>query len=302
MPSRHPQQDSRWRPLVAATAVMVIGGERCVRHRKPARRLHGNHLAEPSSTPSMSPLDRQFAPERQAPARRHRSRRSPDHEWNWHPDRGAGAAHLLGATGVELRIACLTPGSFAFPSGGSMECSEKDARLFMHDAEALGGGGIADLKPGQTSIVIGGDPGTAWRAVTTYVKVDEASNPEAPPADIYDPEAYTELQRVPRGAGLHGAARGPSGALRPGGGPATWTASRLWYGGLPHYRGGDSSTCWMSRKPRQRSARKRGSLAGPRSKSPVTRLVPLTRASTSRRTPGRSATESMSTIWLSPAI
>ncbi len=95
-----------------------------------------------------------------------------------------------GATGVSYRIACLTPGRFVFPAGGvqegSVECTEEDTRLFLRDPDALGAGGIADLAPGQTSIVIGGEPGTRWRVVATYVEVVRH------PGETVDPE---ELRR-----------------------------------------------------------------------------------------------------------
>ena len=254
-----PAASSRWRPLVAATAVMVIGGSGVFGIASQRDDSTATTSPDPSSTPSMSPLDRQLTPERQLP---------PDVTELAAPliTNGTGTQTVelgpppLGATGVEFRIACLTPGSFAFPSGGSMECSEKDARLFMHDAEALGGGGIADLKPGQTSIVIGGDPGTAWRAVTTYVKVDEASNPEAPPADIYDPEAYTKLSECPEALAFV-EQPGVHQNLENLGGPATWTARQLVWR-LPHYRGAPAHAgCPGSRV--QRSARKRGSWPAP---------------------------------------
>ncbi|WGX95378.1 hypothetical protein [Nocardioides sp. L-11A] len=100
-----------------------------------------------------------------------------------------------GATGVEFRIACLTAGRFVWPNGGSVECTAKEARAFVRDADMLGGGGVADLEPGGTSITIAADPGRAWRVVTAFVRFEEPT--DAGTIDMEELNRQLEARSVP---------------------------------------------------------------------------------------------------------
>ncbi|MDQ6525495.1 hypothetical protein RB608_17875 [Nocardioides sp. LHD-245] len=100
-----------------------------------------------------------------------------------------------GATGVEFRIACLTAGRFVWPNGGSVECTAKEARAFVRDPDMLGAGGVADLESGQTSFTIAADPGSAWRVVTTFVRVEEPS--DAGEIDMDELHRQLKAQSVP---------------------------------------------------------------------------------------------------------
>jgi hypothetical protein len=99
------------------------------------------------------------------------------------------------ANGVEVRVACLTAGRFAFLHGGSVECTAKEARAFVRDPEMLGAGGVADLDDGRTSVTITADPGSAWRVVTAFVRFDEPT--DADTVDIEELHRQLEARSVP---------------------------------------------------------------------------------------------------------
>jgi hypothetical protein len=69
-----------------------------------------------------------------------------------------------GVTNVALQLRCLTAGTFGFPDGASIRCSDSDANSRT---------GIATyslpLAPGQHAITIGAEPGTRWQLTATYV-------------------------------------------------------------------------------------------------------------------------------------
>jgi hypothetical protein len=70
-----------------------------------------------------------------------------------------------GVTNVALQLRCLTAGTFLFPDGASIRCSDSDANSRT---------GIATyslpLAPGRHTITIRADSGARWQLTATYVK------------------------------------------------------------------------------------------------------------------------------------
>lgn len=72
------------------------------------------------------------------------------------------------STGVEITLGCLSPGTFEFPDGAGMSCSEVEVdRAQPSDARY-----VMALAKGQESIEIRATDGARWRVTTTYVSTD----------------------------------------------------------------------------------------------------------------------------------
>jgi len=69
-----------------------------------------------------------------------------------------------GVTHVDVELWCLTAGTFRFPDGASMTCSDADA-----DATSGWAGHTLRVTPGNTSVTITADDAARWRLQATYV-------------------------------------------------------------------------------------------------------------------------------------
>ncbi|WP_077490691.1 hypothetical protein [Sinomonas mesophila] len=70
-----------------------------------------------------------------------------------------------GATGIEMELTCLTPGSFRFPDGASLACSPADA-----GSRTGWAGYTLPLAEGQDSVTIETGPESRWQLKAEYVK------------------------------------------------------------------------------------------------------------------------------------
>ena len=70
-----------------------------------------------------------------------------------------------GATGIEMELTCLTPGSFRFPDGAGLACSPADA-----GSRTGWAGYTIPLAAGQDSVTIETGPESRWQLKAKYVK------------------------------------------------------------------------------------------------------------------------------------
>lgn len=75
-----------------------------------------------------------------------------------------------GATDLEIRLSCLTAGTFLTADGASLVCDASDAGT----SSGAMGWHLA-VVPGQHSTVITADPGERWRLVATYALVTDTA-------------------------------------------------------------------------------------------------------------------------------
>lgn len=68
-------------------------------------------------------------------------------------------------TGVEITLGCLSPGTFEFPDGAGMSCSEVEVDLAQPSEARY----VMALAERQDSIKIRATDGARWRVTTTYV-------------------------------------------------------------------------------------------------------------------------------------
>lgn len=72
------------------------------------------------------------------------------------------------ATGVDIVLGCLSAGTFEYPDGAGMTCSEEDGEELRPDQP----GYVVPLADGQDSIVIDATEGARWQVTTTYVSTE----------------------------------------------------------------------------------------------------------------------------------
>lgn len=74
-----------------------------------------------------------------------------------------------GANHVDVKLTCLTPGTFTFPGGAGLVCDEP----WKGPAEASGY--PFPLAAGQHTLSISADPGARWRLVATYSTLEKTA-------------------------------------------------------------------------------------------------------------------------------
>lgn len=70
------------------------------------------------------------------------------------------------STGVDIVLDCLSPGTFEYPDGAGMICSEADGEALGRASQL---GYVVALADGQDSVEIQATDGARWRVTTTYV-------------------------------------------------------------------------------------------------------------------------------------
>ncbi|USQ77433.1 peptidase M56 family protein [Ornithinimicrobium cryptoxanthini] len=73
------------------------------------------------------------------------------------------------STGVDIVLDCLGPGTFEYPDGAGMICSEEDGEELGRQSQA---GYVVALADGQKSVEIRATDGARWRVTTTYVSTE----------------------------------------------------------------------------------------------------------------------------------